>query len=289
MEQYRIVLGLEIGEGFLRAAEVEHRDGEFFLSRIARRELGGMRVDDLVQAISLLINEEAILSRIVSAAVDSRLLERDTIDVDSDLRHEEVVNFLEAETAFHSGLAEKRHRPAYDTLKMKGDSYKEIFYAAVDKELLRSLKNACTRCGLDLHFIDLDHSCSELAVNKLVQSAKSNYMLITIKEKQIEGSFCRKGERVTYKYARYPDEPFYFVTKMANDLESLADDYAHKIYITGTSADGFLIDLLQKSADERYELLLPGERLLLSPVVSGNPEFNPLPHYFSSVIGAALK
>ncbi len=289
MEQYRIVLGLEIGEGFLRAAEVEHREGEFFLSRIARRKLDSLKVDDLVQAISLLINEEAILSRIVSAAIDSRLLDKDTIDVDSDLRHDEVVNFLEAETAFHRGLTEKQYRPAYDVLKIKGNSYKEVFYAAVEKELLSSLKNACTRCGLDLHFIDLDHSCSELAVNKLVQSAENNYVLITVKEKQIEGSFCRKGERVTYKYVRYADEPFYFVTKLANDLESLADDYAEKIYITGTAADGFLIDLLQKSADERYELLLPGQRLLLSPVVSTNQELNPLPHYFSSVIGAALK
>lgn len=289
MEQYRIVLGLEIGEGFLRAAEVEHREGEFFLSRIAERKLDGLKVDDLVQTISLLINEESILSRIVSAAVDSSLLEKDTIDVDSDLRHEEVVNFLEAEAAFHRGLTEKRYRPAYDVLKLKGNSYKEIFYAAVEKEFLGSLKNACTRCGLDLHFIDLDHSCSELTVNKLVQSAQANYVLITVKEKQIEGSFCRRGERVAYKYARYSEEPFYSVTKLANDLESLADDYAERIYVTGTAADGFLIDLLQKSADERFELLLPGDGLLLSPVISTNPELNPLPHYFSSVVGAALK
>ncbi|MCL5267510.1 MAG: hypothetical protein M1469_05340 [Bacteroidetes bacterium] len=288
MEQYRIVLGLEVGRDFLRAAEVEHRNGEYFLSRIVERTLDSLKVDDLVQLISLLINEEAILSRTVSAAIDTTLLDKDTIDVDSDLQHEEIANFLKAETAFHNDFIKKEFRPAYEVVGMKPGAFKEIFYAAVDKELLESLKNACTRCGFELNFIDLDHSCSELTVNKLVRPSE-NYILITVKGEQIEGSFCKNGERAAYKYVNYSGEPFYFVTKISNDLESLVDDYAGKIYITGSSADTFLIDLLKKSTDTRFELLVPNQNMLQSPAVLLNPKLNPLPHYFSSVIGAALK
>ena len=288
MEQYRIVLGLEIGRDFLRAAEVEDRNGEYFLSRIAERRLESLNVEEMVRVISLLMNEESILSRIVSAAIDTTLVDKGTIDVDSDMRHEEIVSFLRAETAFHNDFVEKELRPAYEVISVKGDGTKEIFYAAVDKELLESLKNACTRCGLELNFIDLDHSCSELTVNKFIKPPE-NYILITVKGQQVEGSFCRDGERAAYKYVNYTGEPFYFVTKMSNDLESLVDDYAGRIFITGSSADSFLIDLLQKSADSRYELLVPNENMLQSPAVLSNQDLNPLPHYFSSVIGAALK
>ncbi len=288
MEQYRIVLGLEFGADYIRAAEVEHRNGEYFLSRLTEKKLDSLKVEDLVQVISLLISDEAILSRTVSAAIDTRLVEKDTVDVDLDQRHGEIVNFLKAETAFHNDFSEKDFRPAYEVIRTKEGMFKEVFYAAVGKELLDSLKSACTRCGLELSFIDLDHSCSELTVNKLVRPAE-DYILITVKDGQIEGSFCRKGERAAYKYVTYKDEPFYLVTKMSNDLESLADGYAANIYVTGESADSFLTDLLQKSADKRFELLAPARNMLLSPAISSNSKLSPIPHYFSSVIGAALK
>ena len=288
MEQYRIVLGIEIGKDFLRAAEVEHRNGKFFLSRVAERELQTLEVDGLVHVLSLLINEEAILSRVASIAVDTTLTERDTIEVDADLLPEEIDGFLKAEIDFHNNFSGEEYRPAYEVIKTSQNAYKEIFYAAINKKILDSLKNACTRCGLDLQFIDLDHSCAEVAINKPTRSTK-NYVLVTVKSQQVEASFCKGGERTVYKYVNYSSEPFYFVTKIVQDLESAAKEYAETIYVTGTAADAFLVDLLQKSVDKRYKLLDPTHNLLLSPVASTIKKLTSLPHHFSPAIGAALK
>ncbi|MCL4511723.1 MAG: hypothetical protein M1470_11720 [Bacteroidetes bacterium] len=288
MEQYRIVLGIEIGRDFLRSAEVENRDGKFFLSRVAERKLETLEVEELVQVLSLLINEETILSRIASVAIDTTITERDTVEVDADLRPEEISGFLKAEISFHNNFSENEYRPAYEVVKTSREGYKEIFYAAINKPLLNSLRNACTRCGLDLQFIDLDHSCSETTINKLEQSVK-NYVLVTVKSHQVEASFCKDGERNVYKYINYSGEPFYFVTKIVQDLESETNEYAEKIFVAGTTADVFLVDLLQKSVDKRYELLVPTQSLLLSPVASTNNKLKTVPHHFSPAIGAALK
>ncbi len=288
MKQYRIVLGIEIGKNVLRAAEIEHREGSFFLSRVAERQLETLQVDELVQKISMLISEEVILSRVASVAIDTTLSERDTVEVDSDLQPEEIVDFLKAEIDFHKDFTGQEFRPAYEITGTSEDGYKEVFYAALDRNLLKSVKDAFTRCGINLQFIDLDHSCTELAVYKLMQSPKS-YALITVKESQIEGSFCLGGERKIYKYIDFSGEPFYHVTRIAQELESLVRKDADTIYVTGTKVDNFLIDLLKKNVDKRYELFVPTQSLLLSPVVSANAKLKTLPHHFASAIGAALK
>ncbi|MFZ1082907.1 MAG: hypothetical protein WAO19_13395 [Candidatus Kryptoniota bacterium] len=288
MDQFKIVLGIEICRGFIRVAEVEHRDDGFFLSRLVEKNIENMGVDELVQAISLLISEEAMFGRIASVAIDTALTERDTIDVDADLQAGEIVDLLKAEIDFHNDFGSQEFRPAYEIIKTSEDGFKEVFYAAIDKTLLNAIKDACTRCGLDLQFIDLDHSCTELLINRLLKWT-GNYILVTVKDHYVEGSFSRNSERLAYKYLNYSDEAFYFVTKMAQDLESIAKEYVQKIFVTGMKADNFLIDMLQKNADNRYELLVPTSNLLLSSVVSANTKLAEHPHFFSSVIGAAIK
>lgn len=288
MKQYRIVLGIEIGKNILRAAEIEHREGNFFLSRVAERELETLQVGELVQKISVLISEEVMLSRIASVAIDTTLSKRDTIEVDSDLQPEEIVDLLKAEIDFHNNFGGQEFRPAYEITSTLEGGYKQVFYAAIDRTLLNSVKDAFTRCGLDLQYIDLDHSCTELAVNRLTRSSK-NYILITVKDEQVEASFCVNGERKIYKYVNFSGEPFYHVTKIAQDLELLGKETAEAIYMTGIKVDTFLIDLLKKNVDRRYELFVPTQNLLLSPVASANTKLRTLPHHFSSAIGAALK
>ncbi len=288
MKQYRIVLGIELGRDFLRLAEVEHRDGEFFLSRVAEGKLETMQVDDLVRVLSLLINEESIMSRIASVAIDTSLMARDTIEIDSDLAPDEISRFLRGEIDFHNKFSGQAFIPAYEITKAPVDPYKEVFYAAMDKQFLVTLRDACTRCGLDLQFVDLDHSCSELSVNRLEHGLK-NYILVTVKPGQVEASFCKNGERIFYRYANYSGEPFYFITKMSQDLETRAKVDADKIFVTGISADNFLIDLLQKTSDKRYELMDPLKELQLSAVASDNKELETHPNHYSHVIGAALK
>jgi len=288
MDQYRIVVGIEICKDTIRLAEIEHRDDGFFLSRIGGKNIENLQIDDLVEKISLLISEEAILGRIASVAIDTTLTKRDTINVDPDLGPREIIDFLNAEIEFHNDFGTEQFRPAYEIIRTMNDEYKEVFYAAVDKTLLSTIKDSCTRCGLDLQFIDLDHSCSELAINKLLKQA-GTYILITIKDHHIEGGVSRNGERIAYKYLNCSDEPFYFVTKMAQDLESTGKEYAQKIFLAGPKVDNFLLDMLQKNADERYELFIPTSNLFLSSAVSRNAELTERPHLFSSAIGAALK
>ena len=288
MKEYKIVLGIEVSNGLLRAAEIEHRETSFFLSRIVEQRLDSFEADELVHKISFLINEEGILSRTVSIAVDSSLTRRDTIDVDSDLEHAEILHFLKAELDFHNNFADGRYMPAYEVISTSPDGYKEIFYAAIEDHLLTKLKEACVKCGLDLKFIDLDHSCSELSINKL-EPHSNDHTLITVKERQIEGSFTKMGRRIAYRHSLYSNEPFYPVTKMEQLLESFSKQYVKKFYVTGKAADTFLIDMLKKNVDERFELLNPVQNLLLSPLVSMNPKLESASHNFSAVIGAALK
>ncbi len=288
MKQFRIVLGIEVGKDFLRMAEVEHRDDGFFLSNVAERKLDALQLDDLVRTISHLVNEESIRSRIASVAIDSTMLARDTIETDSDLAPDEVSKFLRSEIDFHNKFTGQTFIPAYEITKAQVDPYKEVFYAAMDKQLLVTLRDACTRCGLELQFVDLDHSCSELAVNKLERGVK-NYMLATVKPDHIEASFCKDGERVFYRYALYTGEPFSFITKLSQNLETLAKADADRVFITGVAADDILVGLLQKSIDDRYELLNPLKTLQLSAVASGNKDLETRPHHYSHVVGAALK
>lgn len=288
MKEYRIVLGIEIGSNILRSAEIEQRENGFFLSRIAEQQLASLEVDELVQKISFMINEEGILSRVASIAVDTSFTQRDNVEVDSDLERPEIVNFLKAEIEFHNNFADEQYSPAYEIINTSPDGPKEVFYAAIENKLLNNLKDFCTRCGLDLQFIDLDHSCSELAVNRL-QPRSKNYILVTVKDRQIEGSYSKNGSRIAYKYLPYSNEPFYPVTKVAQALESIANEYVEKIYVTGPTADTFLLDMLVKNVDDRFELLNPVQDLMLSPLVSVNPKLSSVPHTFSAVIGAALK
>lgn len=207
MDQLRIVLGIEICKDVVRIAEVEHRSDGFFLSRIAEKNIKTLNADELVQKISLILREEKMRGRIASVAIDTTLTERDTIDVDADLQTEEIANFLKAEIDFHNDFSPREFKPAYEVTKTL-DGYNEIFYAAIDKTLIADIKNACTRCGLSLKYIDLDHSCSELAINKLF-GHQENHILITVKDRQVEGSVSRNGQRLAYKYCNYPDEPLY--------------------------------------------------------------------------------
>ncbi|MGO9482671.1 MAG: hypothetical protein ACLP05_12955 [Candidatus Kryptoniota bacterium] len=288
MDQFRIVLGIEICKNIIRIAEIEHRDDGFFLSRLAAKNIDSLQVEELVQCISFLISEEAMLGRIASVAIDTTLTERGVVDVDADLQAGEIVNFLDAEIDFQNDFSSQKFRPAYEITKTTEDGFKEVFYAGIDETLLGTIKDACTRCGLDLQFIDLDHSCAELAIHKLLKDAE-NYILVTVKDHHVEGSFSKNGERVIYKYLNYSDEPFYFVTKIAQDVESAANEYAQRIYVNGSKVDNYLINVLQKNADTRYELLVPTSNLLLSPVVSEDEKSMAHPHFFSSVIGAAIK
>lgn len=288
MKQYRIVLGIEVGRDFLRMAEVEHRDGSFFLSRVAEKTLQSIEADELVRTISVVINEDSIMSRVASVAIDTTLLARDTIEIDSDMASDEISRFLRAEIDFHNKFSGQSFIPAYEITKAQVEPYKEVFYAAMDKQLLVTLRDACTRCGLDLQFVDLDHSCSEYAVNRLERSLK-NYVLVTVKPGHVEASFCRNGERVFYRHMLYSGEPFYSITKLSQNLESLAKGDADKIFVTGIAADDFLADLLQKNADKRYELLDPLNSMQLSAVASENKDLDSRPYHFSHVIGAALK
>ncbi len=288
MQDYRIVLGLEINENVLRAAEIEHREDCFFLSRAADLRLASLDAEELVHKISYLINEEGILSRTVSVAIDSVLTRRDIVGVDSDLNDGEIAEFLKAEIDFHNDFLGEQFLPAFEVLSTSPEGDKDVFYAAIESRLLSNLKDSCTRCGLDLQFIDLDHSCSELVVNKL-QPQTNNYILITVKDHQVEGSFCKGFDRSAYKYMPYSEEPFYSVTKIGQTLESIAKDYVDKIYITGTKADAFLLDMLQKNVDDRYELLNPTRKLVMSPFASANNSLDAFPQKYSAVIGAALK
>lgn len=288
MKQFRIVLGIEVGKDFLRIAEVEHREGSYFLSRIAEKKFKSLETDDLVVALSQIINDESIMSRVASIAIDSTLMARDTIETDPELGPDEISRFIRAEIDFHNNFSGAAFIPAYETTKTQVDPYKEIFYAAMEKKLLITLRDTCTRCGLELQFMDIDHSCSEHAVNKLERDVK-NWMLATVKEGQVEASFCREGERLIYRHLLYSGEPFYFITKLTRELEMKAKEDADKIFITGSLADNFLIDLLRKSVDERYELLNPVSGLQLSGVVSENNDIAASPHHYSHAIGAALK
>ena len=288
MRDYRIVLGMEISNKILRAAEIEQRENGFFLSRIAEQDISSLEVDELVHKISFVVNEEGILSRTVSMALDTAFTLRDIADVDPDLANAEIVEFLKAEIDFHNKLNGEQYVPAYEVLDTSSEGYKELFYAAIGTNILNVLKESCTRCGLDLQFIDLDHSCSELAVNRLNPSLK-NFILITVKKEQVEGSLSRNGHRTAYKYLPYSDEPFYSVTKIAQTLESTTKDFIGNIYVTGQSADAFLLDLLQKNVDDRFQLLNPASNLTFSPLASMNPKLQSIPHIFSAVIGAALK
>lgn len=288
MEEYKIVLGIEIGENVLRAAEIEHRENVFFLSRVAEQHLASLEVDELAQKLSFLINEEGILSRTASIAVDTTFAMRDTIEVDSDLDHAEIIDFLKAEIEFHNDFDGQQYVPAYEILSTSSEDHREVMYAALQNGLLSNLKDACTRCGLELQFIDLDHSCSELVINKL-QPISKNHILVTVKTRQIEGTFTKNGHKLAYKYLPYSKEPFYPVTKVAQALESISKEYVGKIYVTGQTADTFLIDMLHKNVDDRYELLNPTLNLTLSPLASKNHRLEEAPHNFSAVIGAALK
>lgn len=283
-----MVLGIEVGKDFMRLAEVEHREQGFFLSRLAEAKLETLQVDELVQKLSLLISEESIMSRISSVAIDTKLMVRDTIEIDSQLAPDEISSMVKAEVDFHNMFSGQAYIPAYEITNAAAASHKEIFYAAVETRILSALRDACTRCGLDLQFVDLDHSCSEITVNKLWR-ALGNYLLITVKSDQVEASLCEKGERVSYKYLVYSGEPFYFVTKLAQELENQSKQDIERIFVTGDSADTFLMDLLRKNVDSRYELLNPTEGLLLSSVANDSKELQAHPHHFSHVIGAALK
>ncbi len=288
MNEYRIVLGIEIGSDIIRVAEIEQRENGFFLSRIAEQPLATLEVDELVQKVSFLISEEGILSRIVSIAIDTAFTERDTVELDSDLEQQEIIDFLKAEIELHHNFESGQYSPAYEIVNASAEGYNEIFYAAIENKFLNNLKDFCTRCGLDLQFIDLDHSCSELSVNKL-QPRSNNHILVTVKEHEIESSFSKNGHKVAYKYLPYSNEPFYPVTKVAQSLESTANEYVEKIYVTGRTADNFLIDMLRKNVDDRFEMLNPVQNLMLSPLALMNPKLTSVPHYFSAVIGAALK
>ena len=288
MKQYRITLGIEIGRDFIRLAEVEHREGKFFLAHVSEDKIESLEVDGLVQKLSLLISSESIMARVASVAVDTSLMPRDTIDIDPALLSEEISGFLRAEIDLHSNFSGESYIPAYEITKAQVAPFKEVFYAGLEKKLLMTLREVCTRCGLDLQYVDLDHACSEVAVNKL-QPGMNDYILVTVKEKQVEASYCRRGERLSYRYVVYSGEPFYFVTKLAQDLESITKGYAERIYITGRSADGFLIDLLRKSVDERYVLLEPTQGLTVSPAASEKEALGTHPHRYSHAIGAALK
>ena len=287
-DPYKVVIGVEIGKDFIRVAEVEHREGSFFLSRIAETDLEGLGIDDVVKALSVLVSEEGILSRVASVAIDTTLTERDTIQVDSELSEEQIVDFLKAEVDFHTNFSGEEFRTAYEIMGKPDDGHKEVFYAAIDANFLKTIRESCTRCGLSLQFVDLDHACTELAIKRLQKPGK-NYIIVTVKEDQIEGSFCSAGERTHYKYGVYSGEPFYFITKMAQDLESLADKYAEKFYLAGPKADSFVLDLLRKSVDSRFELLALGKNINLSPMAAGNRRLTESPQYYSAVIGAALK
>ncbi len=288
MKQYRIVLGFELGRDFIRIAEVEHRDGEFFLSKVAEHKIEAIQADELVKTLSLLMKEESILSRIASVAIDTRMTSRDTIDIDADLGSDDVASFLRAEIDFHNRFTGKSFIPAYEITKSRIDPYREVFYAALEKGLLFTLRDTCTKCGLELQFVDLDHSCSELAVSKLIRDV-GNYILVTVKEGQVEASLCSNGERMMYKYIMYSGEPFYFVTKAVQDLEFRGKIDSDKIFLTGSAADSFLLDLLRNNVDERYELINPTEKMQLSSVASENRELAEHPHRYSHAIGAALK
>ncbi len=277
-----------MGKTYLRAAEVEHREGSYFLSRVAERRIETGEVDELARTLSSLIDEESIMSKVASVAIDSSLMARDTIEIDSVMKPDEISRFLAAEIDFHNNFSGETFIPAYEITKTPVDPYKEVFYAAMKKDELFKLRNACTRCGLDLQFMDLDHACSELAVNRLVGKT-GTYLLVNVKDGQVEASYCDNGERSMYKYVLHSGEPFYFITKLAQYLELKAKADADRIFVTGDKADDFLIDLLKKNVDDRYELLdvLPGLRL--SSAASVDPALAEQPHRFSHVIGAALK
>ncbi len=288
MKQYKIVLGIELGSDFIRIAEVEHREEEYFLSKVAERKIGTIQSDELVKTLSLLMNEESIMGRVASVAIDTRMIARDTIDIDANLGSDDIASFLRAEIDSHNKFSAKSYIPAYEFTKSNVDPYREVFYAAMEKELLFTLRDSCTRCGLDLRFVDLDHSCSELAINKLNKNA-GNYILITVKEGQVEASFCADGERMIYKYIAYSGEPFYFITKAAEELEFKSKIDPARIFLTGSAADSFLVDLLRKNVDERYELFAPSGSMKLSSVASEYKELKEHPHLYSHAIGAALK
>lgn len=288
MKQYRIVLGIEVGKDYLRVAEVEHRDGSHFLSRVAERHIATAEVDELSNTLSLLINEESIMSRVASIALDSSLMARDTVEIDSYMVPDDISKFLLAEIDFHNNFSGESFIPAYEITKTPVDPYKEVFYAAMKKDVLSKMRTACSRCGLDLQFMDLDHACSELAINKLAGNNET-YLLISVKEGQVEASYCKGGERMMYKYILHSGEPFYFITKLAQFLDLKAKADADRIFVTGDAADDFLVDLLNKNVDDRYELLnvLPG--MQLSSVAMEDSFLAARPHLYSHVIGAALK
>ncbi len=287
MQLYRLILGVEISENYVRAAEVEHRDGEFFLSRVAQRELVSHEAGDLGHALDNLIEEESLLSKTASFAIDTALTQQDTIDVDPDLDDNEVVNFVKAELALHTGTAVSEYKPAYQIIGTSANGYPEVFYAAVKKGLLESLRIASMNCGLDLRFVDVDHSCSEIVATTLFQL--KNFVLVSVKENQVEASFCRNGARAAYRSSRYVDDPAYSVVRLVQDVESVVKESAPKVLICGRAASKNLVELFRTSVDERYEPLQPAQHLLLSHFVAANEELRTDLSLYSAAIGAALK
>ncbi len=287
MQLFRVVMGIEIAANYIRVAEIEHRTGQFFLSRIAEKTIASPGAEDLADALQSLIREESLLSTIASVAIDTTMTERDTIEVDSDLSNSEILSFVRAEVALHTGDAATTYKPAYQVVKSSESGHSEIFYAAMKSEFLDGLRRACAKCSLDLRFIDIDHSCIELAVSGLL--AATSFSVVTVKEGQVEASICRNSERITYKSARYSDDPAYLIVRLVQDLEAAAGEIVPKIFLTGRKVDGTLVELLQKSVDDRYALLDPITNLHLSHFMASDKALHARSQLYSAAIGAALK
>ncbi|MGC8594789.1 MAG: hypothetical protein ACP5US_02000 [Candidatus Kryptoniota bacterium] len=291
MTELKVVSGIEITENLMRVAEVEHRGDNYFLSRVIEKEINPSNVDSMVDALTEIINEAGFFSNIASIAIDTNFAEIDTIPIDGSLSAQELQDLLLAEIRLHRDSPADDYRVAFEPVLPDSNSFQKVFYAGLQSQLIKNIRDAFIKCGINVRYIDLDHFCSELYLARLVKiSGEGPIELVSVKSGRVEATLLDQGRRLGYRYSLYSGESFYFINKVVHDLEKDLNIDIERVFVTGSEADLFLINLLNKSTDRKvFQLLTPGEKLLRSPLVEKSSAYLNRPHTYSSAIGAALK
>jgi|GEM_PF-6910638 hypothetical protein len=291
MAEFKVILGVEITSNLMRTAEVEHRGNSYFLSRVVEKVIDPGNVDSMVNALTEIINDGGFFSNVASIAIDTKFAEIDIVPIDSSLRTEELQDFLLAEIKFHRDSQSDEYRVAFEQMPSNHNSFQRVFYAGLEKQFIKNIRDAFVQCGISVKYIDLDHFCSELYLTKLVElSERITFELVSVKSGRVEATLLDNGRRLGYRYSLYSGEPFYFINKVVHDLEKDLNIEMDQVYVTGAEADSFLTNLLNKSSDRKFfQLLTPGQKLLKSPLVEKFSPYVNKPHLYSSSVGAALK
>lgn len=291
MVEYKVVTGVEITSNLMRVVEVEHREGSYFLSNVTEKSINPLNVNSMVGAIAEVFNDEGFFGNVASIAIDTNFAEIDIVPIDKSLSPAELNDFLLAEIGFHLESSGEGYKIAYELMPVDRNSVQRVFYAGLPRQLIVNIREAFLKSGVDVKYIDLDHFCSELYLTKLVdRSIEQTFELVSVKPGRVESTLLHHGNRLGYRFYLFSGEPFYFVNKVVSDLEKSLGVQSELVFITGTEADSFLTNLLNKSSDGKvFQLVTDGQKLLKSPVVQKSPIYVAKPHLYSSAIGAAFK